>query len=119
MKGKFMKVIIAGSRNFNDYNFLCKKIKELNINIDEIVCGGARGADLLGKQYGKENNIPIKMFPANWELYGRSAGMIRNHEMGNYADYLIAFWDGQSKGTKDMIDYMKKIKKHGSVFIFK
>ena len=60
----------------------------------------------------------LKYFYPNWEKYGKSAGIIRNHEMGDYADYLLAFWDGTSKGTKDMIDYMKKIGKHGKVIIY-
>ena len=55
-----MKVIIAGTRTFNDYQLLCNTIKELNINIDEIVCGGAKGADALGEKYAKENNISSK-----------------------------------------------------------
>ena len=114
-----MKVIIAGSRNFNDYDFLCAKIEELNLKIDEIVCGGCCGADSLGAQYGIDNGITVTMFPAEWNKYGRSAGIIRNHKMGDYADYLIAFWDGQSRGTKDMINYMKKINKHGSVIMVK
>ena len=114
-----MKVIIAGSRNFNNYDFLQNKINELKLNITEIVCGEARGADLLGRQYGINNNIPVKSFPADWGKYGKSAGYIRNKEMAEYADYLIAFWDGNSKGTNNMINIMKNINKHGSVFIYK
>lgn len=66
----------------------------------------------------KEFGYSLKYFYPNWEKYGKSAGIIRNHEMGDYADYLLAFWDGTSKGTKDMIDYMKKIGKHGKVIIY-
>jgi len=114
-----MKVIIAGSRNFNNYDFLQTKINELKLNITEIVCGEARGADLLGKQYGINNNIPIKSFPAEWNKYGKSAGYIRNKEMAEYADYLIAFWDGKSRGTNHMINIMRNLNKHGSIFIYK
>lgn len=113
-----MKVIIAGSRTFNNYNFLCEKIDNLQLAIDEIVCGGAKGADLLGKKYAEEHNIPVKIFLPDWKKYNRGAGMIRNRQMGEYADYLIAFWDKKSHGTKNMIDYMKKNNKHGSVFLF-
>ena len=113
-----MKVIIAGSRNFNDYQFLEKEIDKLDIEIDTIVSGCAKGADTLGIQYAVEHEIPIKCFPAEWDKYGKSAGFIRNKEMGDYADYLIAFWDGQSRGTKHMIDYMKMIGKHGKVFYY-
>lgn len=113
-----MKVIIAGTRTFNDYQLLCNTIKELNINIDEIVCGGAKGADALGEKYAKENNISIKYFLADWDKYGKRAGPIRNHQMGDYADYLIAFWDKKSKGALDMINYMQQIGKHGKVIYY-
>ena len=110
-----MKVIIAGSCTSNDYEFLKKKINELNLEITEVVCGGARGVDSLGQRYAEELGIPVKMFPAQWDLYGKAAGMIRNKEMGKYADYLIAFWDGKSKGTLNMINFMEQINKHGTV----
>lgn len=107
-----MKVIIAGSRCFKDYDLL-KKVcdRELdpyerhkNIYGDiEIVSGGAHGADLLGEKYANEKKYPIKRFPANWEKYGKSAGHVRNSEMGKYANALIAFWDEVSPGTKSMI----------------
>lgn len=115
-----MKVIIAGSRTFNDYPLLRCTLDEfyLSTPITEIVCGGAAGADILGKRWAEENNIPVKMFDAQWHTYGKSAGMIRNIEMGGYADFLIAFWDGISPGTKHMIDYMKTHNKHGIVCYF-
>jgi hypothetical protein len=104
-----MKVIIAGSRNFNDYNLLktsCDNLLTQFTNI-EIVSGTARGADKLGERYAMEKGYSIKEFPANWSL-GKSAGYIRNDEMAQYADMLIAFWDGTSKGTKHMIDLANK-----------
>lgn len=113
-----MKVIIAGSRTFNNYLLLKETLDNLNIEITEIVCGEARGADLLGKRYAYEKNIPYRSFYPDWSLYGRRAGILRNHEMGDYADYLIAFWDGKSSGTKDMITYMNSIGKHGKVILF-
>lgn len=114
-----MKVIIAGSRTFKDYNLLYKTLEEDNLVIDEIVCGGANGADNLGALYAKMKNYPIKYFIPNWDKYGKAAGMVRSHQMGDYADFLYAFWDGKSKGTKDMINYMQKINKHGRVVLFK
>ena len=113
-----MKTIIAGTRNFNDYQFLKEKIDNLDINITEIVSGTARGADILGERYAREHNIPVKRFPADWEKYGKGAGFIRNEQMGNYADYLIAFWDSKSRGTFHMIEYMKKIGKHGTIYVY-
>lgn len=96
-----MKLIIAGSRDFADFALMEKVLKYFEIS--EIVCGGARGADLLGKEYGDKYNIPVKMFPANWERFGNRAGPLRNIEMAEYGDALIAFWDGESTGTKHMI----------------
>lgn len=113
-----MKVIIAGSRDFNDYKYLCETMKKLDFSVSEVVSSGARGADLLGERWAKENGIPIKRFDAEWDEYGKAAGFIRNAEMGHYADYLVAFWDGTSPGTADMIRRMRMKRKHGTVMIF-
>ena len=113
-----MKVIIAGGRNFNNYVVLkdfCDTCLKW-FNVSEIVSGGAAGADKLGEQYAKENKYPVKIFKAQWDEYGKGAGPIRNHIMADYADTLIAFWDGKSKGTKNMIDEAKKQKLQ--VFIY-
>jgi len=104
------KLIIAGGRDFTDYELLkkyCNHLLQNKIDI-EIVCGMARGADLLGKQYGEEKGYKIKEFPADWNQYGKSAGYIRNEQMAEYADACIVFWDGKSKGSKHMIDLSKK-----------
>ena len=106
------KVIIAGSRTFNDYellkNFADYKLKNIHDNI-EIVSGGAKGADTLGEQYARERGYIIKVFPANWNEQGKAAGYIRNTEMARYADALIAFWDGKSRGTRHMIETAKAL----------
>lgn len=68
-----------------------------------IICGQARGTDTLGDQYAKERNYSVKYYPANWKHYGKAACYIRNTEMEKNADALVAFWDGQSLGTKHMI----------------
>lgn len=111
-----MKVIISGSRNFSNPILLVDAILTLQetFHFTEIVCGGARGVDSLGKLFGEANNIPIKLFPANWEKHGKTAGMIRNNEMAKYADVLIAFWDGKSTGTAHMITKMQ----HKEHYIF-
>lgn len=97
-----MRLIIAGGRDFSDKEKLYEEVAKLE-NITEIVSGKAKGADSLGEQYAKDNNISVKLFPANWKKYGKAAGPIRNEEMAKYADSLIAFWDGKSLGTKSMI----------------
>jgi hypothetical protein len=105
-----MKVIIAGSRDFNDYEFLkkhCDEILKFQATV-EIVSGGARGADRLGERYAMEKGYPITVFAADWVKYGKPAGVIRNEEMAVYADALIAFWDGSSPGTKHMIDTARR-----------
>ena len=103
------KVIIAGSRDFNDFSYLQGYMATLPpwIGIDEVVCGEAKGADTLGKQWAELHGIPVKSFPADWDRLGRRAGPMRNVEMGIYADGLIAFWDGKSSGTHHMIKYME------------
>ncbi|KYG76922.1 DUF2493 domain-containing protein [Roseivirga spongicola] len=104
------KVIIAGGRTFNDYEMLkavCKAALQHKKDI-EVVSGTANGADKLGERYAKENGLKLTQFPADWNRYGKSAGYKRNREMALYADALIAFWDGKSKGTKHMIDLAKK-----------
>lgn len=107
-----MKVVIAGGRSFNDYELLKNKCNEiLGANEDiEIVSGTAKGADMLGEKYAKEMGHKLKLFPADWKKYGKSAGIRRNEQMADYSDTLIAFWDGISKGTKHMIDYSNKKK---------
>lgn len=103
-----LKVIVAGSRGFNDYGLLIEKLDILFTNVIwetiEIVSGTARGADELGEKYATDHGLKIKQFPADWNKYGRSAGYKRNKEMAEYADAAVIFWDGKSKGAKHMID---------------
>lgn len=108
-----IKIIIAGSRTFNNYELLKSEMNKL-ISPDvfcmdiEIFSGCAKGADILGEQYAKEYGFTIKRFPADWGKYGKKAGYIRNQQMSNFATHCVCFWDGKSKGTKMMIDLAKK-----------
>lgn len=105
------RVIIAGSRSFANYEMLKANMNRLLQNISDeisIVCGTARGADRLGEKYAKENGFHVAYFPADWERHGKAAGYIRNREMAQNADALVAFWDGESRGTKSMIDLAKE-----------
>lgn len=100
------RVIIAGSRDFNDSGLLIKTMDRLLSNIKDeitIVCGRARGADTIGEQYAHERGYEVRYFSANWAGYGRSAGCRRNVQMAENADALVAFWDGKSMGTRHMI----------------
>ena len=105
-----MKLIIAGGRDFSNYDLLCEEVSKIIAGVPgiEIVSGGARGADLLGEHYAIDKGIPVKRFPADWEKYGKSAGFRRNAEMAKYADWCICFWDGKSKGTGHMINLAKE-----------
>lgn len=109
------RVIIAGSRNFNNYELLKKECdaflsdKKEKYNII-IISGGARGADFSGEKYAQDEGFSLEKFPANWNKFGKSAGFRRNEQMAEVADALIAFWDGKSHGTKHMIEIMENKK---------
>lgn len=115
-----LRVIIAGSRDFNDYSLLkdsATKIissKTIQSSLIKIISGGARGADKLGEQFANEIGLEIVRFPADWNGLGKRAGYVRNAEMAKFAvadgntGILIAFWDGVSKGTKHMIDLAER-----------
>lgn len=100
-----MKVIIAGGRDFNDYDLLCRKADKILSKQSEIeiVSGTAKGADKLGECYAVERGYPVKRFIPDWNFFGKKAGFIRNEEMGEYADALILFWDGVSRGSQHML----------------
>lgn len=111
------KIIINGSRDFNNYTYLRLILKEyimtnqINPELIEIISGGAKGADTLAIKFAKEYNLNYKVMNADWNKYGKRAGIIRNAEMLTYAisnpndiAILISFWNGTSKGTKHMID---------------
>lgn len=111
-----MKLIVAGGRDFVNTQVMITVLMDLveKGKIDpnpELVCGMARGADMLAYSLWANHNMKIHTFPADWKTHPRSAGYIRNAEMGNFADVLVAFWDGKSRGTKHMIDTMQRLNK--------
>lgn len=124
---KQLRIIVCGGRNFNDYDRMKDEIDKIIAKFNryvqeiEIVSGHCAGADQLGEQYARERGYPCKVFPANWEKYGRSAGPIRNSEMIKYAlkvnvPIVVAFRSPRTKGTNDTI---KKATKMGfKVFVF-
>lgn len=112
-----MKYIVAGGRDFNNYSLMTLILsRHINPEEDTIISGGARGADELGARYASEHGVPLQIFPAYWDTYGKSAGFIRNAEMGEHADCAIVFWDGKSKGSKHMIKTMKYLRKQCYVY---
>lgn len=111
-----MRVIIAGGRDVTNPALLLKAIEEAQFDITSVVCGKARGADTLGEEWARANDIPIAEYPANWAS-GRSAGYERNALMARNADAVIALWDGESKGTGHMIKLAKMLRL--KLFVFK
>ena len=110
------RVVVAGCRDFTNYqqakdyiDFCISNIRKENNII--IISGGARGSDKLGEQYALDNGFKIERYLADWDTYGKSAGIIRNKKMAEISDYVICFWDGKSRGTKSMIDYAKQFNK--------
>lgn len=106
-----MRVIIAGSREITDYSFVASVIKRCGFNITEVVSGTAHGVDRLGEQWAVQNNVPIKYMPPDWNLHGKAAGPIRNKEMAEYADAAVIIWNGESAGTKNMLENMQRLGK--------
>lgn len=109
-----MRLIIAGGREAKEFDVL-SAIHDCNVNgpfspheASEVVCGEARGADREGKNWAIRNGIRVVSFPADWAMHGKKAGHLRNAQMGEYATHLLAVWDGESSGTKHMIEYAKK-----------
>jgi hypothetical protein len=103
------KLAIVGSRGFTDYETFCIFISDyITKEVDTIVSGGARGADYLAKKYAKEHQLKYIEIPAQWDKYGKSAGYRRNAAIVNLSDFVVAFWDGQSRGTKHTIDLSNK-----------
>jgi len=119
MIGNDVKVVIAGSREITNYSELIRAIEDSKFEITAVVSGTARGVDRMGERFAVENNLEVLPYPANWDKYGKRAGYLRNSEMADVSDAAIILWDGESKGTKMMIEEMKKRKKPVYVRIVK
>lgn len=134
-----MKLAIVGSRDYPDLNqvtayidFVCSEQEQYRIapSIDAegypepgydpmpvLVSGGARGVDQWAVNYGaKAWNLKSMVFPAEWDKHGKRAGIVRNGQIVQVADFIVAFWDGESRGTKSTIDLALKARKHLEVF---
>ena len=106
-----MKLIIAGSRTFTNYQFLCQTLAPERHRITQVITGGARGADQLGYRWAWKHQVKHQLFRADWEHFGKSAGVRRNHQMAQAGDVLVAFWDDQSPGTAHMVQCMRHVGK--------
>lgn len=119
-----LRVIVAGSRDFDDYGLLCEKLDYYLRNHpfpeDVVILSGCcAGADKLGERYAEDNGHEIMHFPAEWNKHGKAAGPIRNEEMAKCADACVVFWDGRSTGSKNMIDLATQYKLKLRVVRFK
>lgn len=107
-----MKVVIAGGRDIEVTDEQIKEaIEKLGFEVTEIVSGGARGVDSCAERYAKANGITFTLFKADWDKFKGLAGPKRNLQMAVYADMLILFWDGRSKGSGNMKARMVGLKK--------
>jgi len=97
-----MKVIIAGSRDITNATLIQEAVDESGFEVTEVLCGMARGVDLLGKEWAESKGIPVLKFPADWTRYGKEAGKRRNLEMAMEAEAVIVVWDGSSPGSAHM-----------------
>ena len=115
---QYADVVVAGGRDYTNFEFVCKKLDYVLKNIIKagykinIIWGGAAGADTLGQKYAALRGYKDTLFKADWNAHGKKAGYIRNEQMAIACTHVVCFWDGQSKGTKHMIELAKKHNKH-------
>jgi uncharacterized phage-like protein YoqJ len=112
-----MIVVIAGSRGIEDYGLLCMIMERLKLPIKCVVSGTARGPDKMGERWAAAHNVAVLRMPADWKKHKKAAGPIRNAEMAEACDVAVILWDGESSGTKNMIQNMKKLNKPYYVFL--
>lgn len=115
-----MRLAIVGSREFNDYQKLYDILAEhfYHRKITAIVSGGAKGADSLARKYAENFNIEYIEFLPDWDKYGKSAGFIRNKDIVEKSDFVLAFWDGKSNGTRHSINIARELKKPTMIIYF-
>ncbi len=113
-----MRIIIAGGRTFDNIDqmmlvmdtFIEEREEQLSDGQKiTIISGTAHGADSLGERYAELRGYDVEQYPAQWIVYGRSAGYKRNEQMGNVATHCVVFWDGESRGSKHMIDIANQL----------
>ena len=106
-----LKVIVAGGRDFNNYDLLAEKLNKLFSQRNDvvIVSGMAKGVDSLAVKYAEQHKLRVSEFPAEWQKHGKASGFRRNVEMARFADACVCFWNGKSPGTEHMINTAKRL----------
>lgn len=113
-----IRIGVIGSRSFNDYELLKRVLDDYLGKVWLVVSGGANGADKLGEKWANENNIKTCIHYPDWNKHGKAAGFIRNNDIINDSDLVIAFWDGLSRGTEHSINLCKKMGKKCVIIYF-
>jgi len=116
-----MKLAIVGSRTFDDYDLLLDKLTlffDARVQFNTVVSGGAKGADLLGERWANYWGLEIERYFPAWNKHGKAAGFIRNQQIVDACDMVLAFWDGKSQGTADTIEKAKRAKKPTFIVYF-
>ncbi len=104
-----MRIAVVGSRAFDDYERMSKILIKYIPFI--LISGGAHGADALAERFANEHKLVSMIYPAKWDKYGKRAGFIRNTKIVEEADLVIAFWDGESRGTESTINLADQMNK--------
>ncbi len=111
------RVAVIGSRNFSDFKLLKVYLGRFFYPF-VLISGAAKGADSLAERYADVVGLEKKIFPANWDKHGKRAGFLRNKKIVKNCDVVVAFWDGESKGTKNTIDLAKEAGKKVYIVMF-
>ncbi len=122
-----VNIAVIGSRNFDDYEFvenivsavIADLAEQTNSEVITIVSGGAKGTDLLAERFAKQHSFPMLIFRPDYKSFGKAAPIRRNREILEHSDYVIAFWDGASKGTRYMIENAEKLNIPSKVVMIK
>lgn len=109
-------IAVVGSRGFGDYELLAKVLDKFKPFV--LVTGGAKGADTLAEEYADKNGLLKIIIKPDWDTHGKKAGFLRNYDIVDKSDFIVAFWDLDSKGTKHSIEYAGRLKKRVYIVIF-
>jgi len=114
-----MNVAIVGGRDFDDYEQFKSCLNREKIKFKSIISGGARGVDALAERYAKEMGISLNIYLLDWTKHGKSAGPIRNRQIIENSDCVIAFWDEKSPGTRSSLKIAEELKKPTTMFVYR